>query len=221
MSTLKDILFSRGKTLVVLLVLIFLLMDVSLVSIQFWLAFWTNNTFDLEYNVSLMIYIGLFLTVAILQISREIFFSDLMLKNLTKIYNRCVASILKAKEQWFNENPSSRVVYLLTKDQLVVDNQFVRSIFTVFDAFLILMIIFVSLNFFYYGIFIIVTVLLFTTGLTLYKKFGRVASRLISFISKSRAEMIDIYLDMFNTMTMLRNLSKRDYFRKEFYKKTD
>jgi ABC-type multidrug transport system fused ATPase/permease subunit len=52
-------------------------------------------------------------------------------------------------------------------------------------------------------------------------RFGKVASRLISFISKSRAEMIDIYLDMFNTMTMLRNLNKKNYFKKEFYRKTD
>lgn len=115
-STLKSILFTRGKFLVIVLILIFLLMDVSLVSIQFWLAFWTNDTFNLSYNTSLTIYISLFATVALLQITREICFSNLMLNNLTKIYNRCVTSILNAKEQWFNENPSSRVVYLLTKD---------------------------------------------------------------------------------------------------------
>lgn len=90
-----------------------------------------------------------------------------------------------------------------------------------FDAFLIILIIFVSLNFFYYGIFIVVSCLLLFTGGNLYRRFGKVASRLISLISKSRAEMTDIYLDMFNNLTMLRNLDMKTYFKKEFYRKTD
>jgi hypothetical protein len=67
----------------------------------------------------------------------------------------------------------------------------------------------------------LITGVLAFLGARLIYKFNKVSKRLTSFISKSRSELIDIYLDMFNNLTMLRNLDKKNYFKSRFYKKTD
>lgn len=47
------------------------------------------------------------------------------------------------------------------------------------------------------------------------------SSKLIAFDTKTRAEMIDIYLELLDNLTMLRNYGKGDYYEKVFASKTN
>jgi hypothetical protein len=61
--TLKAILLSNRITLFILLCFVFILLNTTLIFIQFWLAMWTTDTLKLEFNTYLYTYIGLFMSV--------------------------------------------------------------------------------------------------------------------------------------------------------------
>lgn len=218
---LKQIFRARGFKRFLVVCLFFLITDISLVALQLWLAIWSLNYFNLSYNSNFYIYIGMFFFSSLCVISREFAYTNLTVKNLTYLYINSIKSLLKAKEDYFDQNPSSRVVYLLTKDQMTVDNELVRSLFTVIDACLIIIIILLTLNYIYLGLMLVITIALFILFYRLYNKFVTVAKRLLAFSAKSRAEMIDVYLNTFDNLPMLRGMGKSDYFRKKFYEKTN
>ena len=112
-------------------------------------------------------------------------------------------------------------MYLLTKDQTIVDNDLLRTFFTVFDTLLINFMIVVSLNYFYPGIFLIISIGLGFLAYSINSIFGLVSQRLLAFTTKSRAEMIDIYLETFDNLAMLRAFGKSNYYTESFYEKTD
>ena len=218
-ETVKGIMFAAGKCMFFLLIFSFVMTDLILISIQFWMAFWSNNYFELEYNTSFRVYIAFFGVACLCVISRQMLFTHLMIHNLTKVFNRCVSKMLSAPNKWFDQNPASRIVYLLTKDQLIVDNDLIASLFVVIDSFIILLVTFLTLNVFYAGVMLVISLLLFSLAYSLYTKFLKVAQRLIAFNIKSRAELINLYLDMFDNLTMLKCMGKNNYFTTMFYKR--
>lgn len=210
-----------GKKRVIILWLLFFVTNIGLVSLQFWMAFWVSNKFDLSYSHYFTAYVVLFFFVSICVITRQIFFSNTMAKNLTKIYLQGIQSMIAAKKSWFNQNPSSRVVYLLTKDQMVVDYDLIRSVFVVMDSFLIIVIIFLTLNYFFIGLMLVISFPLFLIAKSIYSRYIKVSSKLLAFDTKARAEMIDIYLELFDNLTMLRNYGKGCYYNRYFFEKTN
>lgn len=113
------------------------------------------------------------------------------------------------------------MVYLLTKDQTIVDNEFLRSIFILIDACITTTVVIVSINVIYSGAMLIFTLIVIFLVYRLNYKFSRVSRRLLAFTTKSRAELMDIYLDTFDNLTMLKSNNREDYFRKQFYETSD
>lgn len=210
-----------GKKRLAILLLLFFLTNISLVSIQFWMAFWVTDRFTLSYSTYFYSYVILFFLVSVCVITRQIFFTHMFANNLTRIYFMGIESMITAKKLWFNQNPSSRIVYLLTKDQMVTDYDLIRSVFIVMDTFVIIFIIFLTLNYFYLGLMLVICFLLCYVAKSIYDKFQAVSSRLLAFDTKSRAEMIDIYLELFENLVMLRNFGRDKYFDKSFGDKTN
>lgn len=153
----KTIFTIRGLKRVLILLLLFLCTTTTVVSIQFWLAFWLTDAFHFAYSSYFYTYIVIFFSLSIFAITRQIYFSNSMTKNLTKIYLMAITSMMNAKKNWYDQNPSSRIVYLLTKDQMVVDYDLIRSLFVVMDSFLIIVLIFSTLNYFYIGLMLLIS----------------------------------------------------------------
>ena len=102
-----------------------------------------------------------------------------------------------------------------------MDNDLLRTFFTVFDTLLINVMIVISLNYFYPGIFLVISIALGMLAYSINSIFGLVSQRLLAFTTKSRAEMIDIYLETFDNLAMLRAFGKNSYYTESFYEKTD
>lgn len=220
-KSIKTLLLVNGTGRMVLVFITFLATDIALVAIQFWMAFWGDNLLNLSYDTNYTIFLIIVATVCVLVLAREVIFSKILLKNLGTNYKKCIREVLKAEKEWFDQNPANRIVYLLTKDQMVVDNDLVRSFFTLIDTCLITLIIVITLNIFYFGLMLLLTIAISVPLYYINRKFGVVSQQLLAFTNKSRAELIDVYLETFDNLTMLRVNGKGDYFRKNFFKKTD
>ena len=112
-------------------------------------------------------------------------------------------------------------MYLLTKDQTIVDNELVRSIFTLLDTCFITLIVIASLNYFYLGVLLLFTIVIGVMVYSINYRFSKVSQRLLAFTNKSRAELTDLYLDTLDNLSMLRSNGKGEYFIDKFYEKTD
>jgi ABC-type multidrug transport system fused ATPase/permease subunit len=220
-NTLKQILLIGGTFKFILLAFVFFITNASLISIQVWIALWSTSFFDFDYNKSFTIFVLIFFFVCLWVVGRQMLYSGLIVHNLTKLYIKSIKNLLAARDSYFDRNPSTRIVYLLTKDQMIVDNDLVRSFFIVLDACLIILIIILTLNYFFYGIMLLLTILLTWLAYSLYKRFIRVAQRLSAFVTASRAKMFDVYLELYDNITMLRDIQKIDYFTEDFYTLTD
>lgn len=220
-ESMKRMFLVNGKFNLILIIVIFIIADSSLIMIQLWMALWGANVFNLSYEANFYYYIAIFAFASVSVITRELFFTTILLGNLTGIYKQCVEHLLSAEKQWFDQNPSNRIVYLLTKDQTIIDNDLVRSFFIVFDTSLITAIIVLSLNYFYFGIMLLVTIALGFLAYSINSNFDVVSQRLLAFTTKSRAEMIDTYLENFDNLSMLRAFGKSDYYITKFYDRTN
>ena len=220
-ASVKSILGAQGMRKLALVLISFVITDLCLVGLQLWMALWANNFFKQTDGGNFSIFLILFAVVSLVVVARESIYTNILLTNLTKIYNRSVNRLLNTRKGYFDENPSSRIVYLLTKDQMIVDNELIRSIFILYDSFMIILLIILVLNYLFLGVFLIFTIFLAVIVHGLYKRFNCVAQRLMAFSNKSRAEMIDVFLEMFDNMTMLRAHGKDLYYRSLFYELTD
>ena len=166
---------------------------------------------------SFIISVAIFCLLGVLVICKELSWTSILLSNLSKIYDESVIHLLEAKKKWIDQNPSNRIVYLLTKDQAIVDNDLIRTFLTVFDTIIINFMIFISLNYLYPGIFLIISIGLGYMAYRINHSFKEVSQRQLAFVIKSRTEMIDIYLETFDNLTMLRDYSMSSYYTDDFY----
>ena len=83
--------------------------------------------------------------------------------------------MLSAPQNWFNQNPANRIVYLLTKDQTIVDNELIRSVFTLLDTCFITLIVIASLNYFYLGALLVFTIVIGVMVYSINYRFSRVS----------------------------------------------
>jgi len=219
--SLKRLAFSGGRFSIIVLLLCFVLTDIALVFIQLWIALWGVNSFELTYEYNLLAFLTLIGILGALVIIREYLFTKVMLSNLSHNYRECITRMLKADKRWFDENPANRIVYLLTKDQTIIDNELLRSMFTLLDSCLVTIIIFVTMNYIYFGTMFVLTIVFILVSLTIISNFERVSQRLLAFTNRSRAELIDTYLETYNNLTMLRANQQESHYKKSFYEKTD
>lgn len=102
-----------------------------------------------------------------------------------------------------------------------MDTDMLRSLFTVVDTFVMAMLLILTLNYFFPVVMLVITVSLSLWAYSINRKFNRVSSQLLSFTTKSRAELLDIYLELFENITMLRSSGKRELYTEKFYDSND
>lgn len=220
-ESLYTLLFARGKLYPIISFLFFVLTAIALVSLQLYFSLWATLLKKNDYQDMMYILVGIVLIVAMIVILRESIYRNLIIGNLKVLSMKAITSILKAKPEWFNQNSSSRIVYLLTRDQSIVDHDFVRSFFVCSDAFLTYTVLILVFNWCFLGPMAIVTCIVFYFSRKISKRYDRVSQKLIAFTTKSRAELMDIYLETFENMPMLRAKSRPNYLSDEFYSKTN
>ena len=115
-DSMKQMFTANGKTRLLIIILFFISTNATLLLIQFWFAWWGSNVFGMENQSNFYFFIFIFCMVSLLVISKDLSWTNILLKNLSTIYDGCVNHLIGAKKEWFDQNPANRIVYLLTKD---------------------------------------------------------------------------------------------------------
>lgn len=117
----------------VLLIVLLLTGEIFYDLTTFWLAVWSNKTYDTQQRVLSFAYIFLGLTLGTLAVglARATCWFHIMLHGSTNLHNRMLKGVLYTSLRFFESNPNGRILNRASRDQQAID---VLLPLTLFDA---------------------------------------------------------------------------------------
>lgn len=114
--------FRAGRLcLFILAMAIFLLTQAARLLVSYWVAIWSDDQYDLKLRVYVGSYACILFGASVLSLTRAFMFSHVTNQSAKILHSKMVASILHSPLQFFEENPSGRILNRLSKDQAIVD----------------------------------------------------------------------------------------------------
>jgi len=214
--------FIVGKCRVINMSMLFLISVSFLMFADIWLGVWSLEmipTFDFwEY---LGFYAGISVSTGIFFVLRDVLFNKLLGKNSDYLHYKMIDKFLNTEMNWFNKNPSSRITYRLTRDQLVTDDYIIQGLQATADSLIILFGGLLILNYIYFGIFFCITIIIFVYVFFVLRKFFIVTHGIVQLESEKKASLQAMYLRSMNDSIHYRELCMLENLRDKFFKTSD
>jgi ABC-type multidrug transport system fused ATPase/permease subunit len=203
-------------------ILSLLITNIAMGANLFETSIWGNKFFILEsYDEYLIAYDALVFFYIVVVIIRDGLFSKLVIKNLNHLYNLLTNSLIEAQKEYLLVNPSTRIVYLMTKIIAKIDRDLIRSYYKYFDSIFILLVILGALNYFLYIFMAIITLFWVIIIIPTYGTFNTGCVKLSIFTTNQSSDLAEVFLSSFNFILPLRNHNISDYFSKKFQECAD
>ncbi|CAF4219080.1 unnamed protein product, partial [Adineta steineri] len=92
---------------------------------NYWLCQWSKQSYtNQQYQLmNVYIYLGLSLTTVIIALVRVHYFFNLILNGSNQLHNTMLTGLLYTSIQFYESNPSGRILNRVSKDQKVIDEQ--------------------------------------------------------------------------------------------------
>ena len=186
-------------------------------------CFWGDDMYGFfeGFNSYLIVFDILVVVYIFLVILRDMSFTGKVIRNLNYLYNLVTNSLIDTQKEYLLQNPSARIMYLLTKTSSKLDKELLRSYSQYCDSINILLVFLGVLNYVMYIIMAVVTIFFMIVLLPIYSSFMKACVKLTVYTSNHSAELIEIYLSSFNFILPLRNHNIPEYFNKKFTDKAN
>lgn len=156
-SELFKYLFLLGSCRLLILITMFMIAVVFLISNDIWLGVWSVQIIpSFGFFEYLVIYSLLSFFSGFSILSRDVLFNHIILKNSNHLHNSMIKKIMNSKMSWYIKNPSSKVTYLMSRDQSVIDMELNENIEKALDRVVIVVAGILVLSIIYWGIALIV-----------------------------------------------------------------
>ena len=103
--------------------------------LDIWLGIWSSDILGLSLNLYLASYILISIVTIVVVFLGEVVFRYLARKGLKIFYNTIVDALLESDIDFYDRVPVNRLVYRLTKDLLIVDDDLINSMTVTLKAF--------------------------------------------------------------------------------------
>jgi ABC-type multidrug transport system fused ATPase/permease subunit len=186
-------------------------------------CFWGDDMYGLfsGFNSYLIVFDILVVVYIFLVILRDMSFTGKVIRNLNYLYNLVTNSLIDTQKEYLLQNPSARIMYLLTKTSSKLDKELLRSYSQYCDSINILLVFLGVLNYVMYIVMAVVSIVLMIVLLPIYSSFMKACVKLTVYTSNHSAELIEIYLSSFNFILPLRNHNIPEYFNNKFTDKAN
>jgi ABC-type multidrug transport system fused ATPase/permease subunit len=171
-----------------------------------------------EYLVAYDLLVIFYLAIVII---RDGIFTQMVIKNLNHLYNLMTNSLIDTQKEYLLQNPSNRIVYIMTKTISKIDRDLIRSYYKFFDSSFNLLVILGALNYFLYIFMSIVSVFVIIIIIPSYSYFNVACIKLSNFTTNQSSDLVEIFLSSFNFILPLRNHNISGYFSKKFTEYAD
>ena len=198
-------------------ILSLLITNIAMVGNLLETCIWGKKVIFLEsYTNYLLAYDGLVLFYIAIVIIRDGLFSKLVIYNLNHLYNLMTNSLIDTQKEYLLQNPSTRIVYLMTKTIAKIDRDLIRSYYHYFDSIFILLVVIGALNYFLYIFMSIITICWMIILIPTYSTFNTGCVKLSTFTTNYSSDLVEVFLSSFNFILPLRNHGISGYFSKKF-----
>jgi ABC-type multidrug transport system fused ATPase/permease subunit len=123
--------------------------------------------------------------------------------------------------KWFDHQPVDRVMYRLTKDQSQLDILIPKLILKTIESSMMVIVGFLILNYVYYGLIILVSLIYICIITTMFKKFLRVTLKMTHLVSIKKSEVVSIMSQNLAVCMLLRSTGNKGYLKRKFIKQND
>lgn len=207
----------------IIILTLFVVNGILLLADDILLGIWSArlDSFNLDQYTYLKAYFYLSMVTAFSVLFTDNLFLYLTRKILMRIHRRVIHSLFKNDLHFFSSVAPSRIIYRLTRDQLVVDTDLVSSVCVSLKTFFHItggILVILGLTFGFYSVLIIVVIgLLFPEV----KKVLNTSAKFAQISSSLKSEMYGLLINVLNCSLEMRNSNKIDYFNKKFEKISD
>lgn len=164
----------------------------------------------------MLFYDAIVIVYVIYVVLRDVVFTKRVIANMAHLYSLTTNSLINTQKEYLLVNPSTRIIYLLTKIISKLDRDFIRSYYLYFDCVCMLLAFLGVLNYLIYIFMAIVTIFLMIVLIPINSSFSSGAIKLSTFVSNWSSELIEIYMSSFNFILPLRNHQITSYYSKKF-----
>lgn len=173
------------------------------------------------YTEYLIAYDLLVIFQLVIVIIRDGIFTQMVIKNLNHLYNLMTNSLIDTQKEYLLQNPSNRIVYIMTKTISKIDRDLIRSYYKFFDNSFNLLVILGALNYFLYIFMSIVSLFVIIIIIPAYSYFNVACIKLSNFTTNQSSDLVEVFLSSFNFILPLRNHNISGYFSKKFTEYAD
>ena len=174
----------------------------------------TYTEFLLAYDLLVIFYLAVV-------IIRDGVFTKMIVGNLNHLYNLMTNSLIDTQKEYLLLNPSTRIVYIMTKTIAKIDRDLIRSYYHYFDNSVTLLVILGALNYFLYIFMSIVTIFVIIIIMPAYSYYNVGCIKLSNFTTNHSSDLVEVFLSSFNFILPLRNHNISNYFSRKFREVSD
>ena len=194
------------------LILLLFFGNFGILFLDIWLGVWSSDILGLSLNLYLASYIFISVVTIIVVFMGEVVFRNLARKGLKIFYNTIVDALLESDLDFYDRVPVNRLVYRLTKDLLIVDDDLINSMTVTLKAFFftfggMMVLFYTTLGI--YVLFWVAAIIIFLFQLS------RMMSRSFQFLqmaNEGRSDLLALLLKVLKCSLVLRNFGKENYF---------
>lgn len=211
--------FLLGYARIFLLLIIFLLSVGGLLFTDIWLGIWAENLVPkFGFKEYLAVYFAASMGSGLLILIREMVFHTMLRKNSDRLHIDMIEKLFNTNMSWFIHNPSSRISFRFSRDQLILDDELNIRIQKTFDSLVMLLGALVILNYIYFGVMAIITIFLIVYSYFVLKKYLRVIQSLCEILAEKKSMLQNMYLRSSLDSIHYRELCMLPGLRDRFYK---
>ena len=215
-EAIQTLYFNAGTSLSILVPVLFLARGITFMVLDLWIGSWSTQLFNFSTNTYYLVYLTLsFMAGATLMISSMVF-KTVARMSLWKFYTKILKDMLKNNLEFFSENPSNRLIYMLTEEFLVLDLDLMSRVETTFSTLFLMIGGIIMLVYLTYGVFAFICLFL---AFYLYKTVKRnlkLSLRILDVSAKFKTELTATLLNVISCCFTLRNMEKGDFFDERF-----
>jgi ABC-type multidrug transport system fused ATPase/permease subunit len=198
-------------------VLLILISGASLIFWDVWLGWWSTNFLNFPDKVIYFYYlIAISASITIYIFIRDVIINFIYIKMAHNMFMSTLDKVVRAEMPWFDYFKPSTIIYRMSADQAVVDNDLYRNSMIVIFNFLTGLMGLIAVNVVYPGLFAVITIIAGVYMGNRLKRYLRTAQIFISEWFRRKVIFYNSYVLTFNNILSLRHISKQRYLENYF-----
>lgn len=211
--------FYRGKSPVIFTIFLYIFSIGLFVFVDVWAGAWSSDYFKMEtINYTYIWIISIFFAGGFL-IFRDYFYYKVLIGHSNKAHSKLLQKLLRVDLMWFNTTDNKRLGYKFSYDMKILDSILSSKLQNLLESLMFFTAGMVILNYIYFGLMAIVTIIMLIYVNWLTKKFLKSMKFLVKLRTRKAADLKSTF-GFVNQQMLNFRLAKKEHILRELFNKS-